>query len=154
MTFFALAFLLLLPGNIPATDKCGCVKARRDDTTRWGVNESVVYVYRTPYKQIRGVVDFPKKANILVEVFTHPEHLLPDYPQDKRQAAKESQRRVAACTTGADGEFCFRNIPAGKYELRLSIDAGWNPTHVYLVLAPRNRKSIRTKLRVNLDVGK
>ena len=72
-------------------------------------------------------------AGALVEVFTHPEYLLSN---DSYSRGKPEQRRVAACMTGTDGKFCFRGLPAGKYELRSSSNDryGWNASQVYVVV--------------------
>jgi hypothetical protein len=151
---FALAFLLTFSGNISAKDNCGCVKAQPDETTRQGANETITFVYRKPYQQIRGVVLDPvdaKRGDALVEVFTHPEHLLPDYPE--KEKAKVKQRRLAACKTTANNNFCFPNLPAGKYELRISKDSEWKTIQIYLVVAPHNRKSSRLPIKVYLEVG-
>jgi hypothetical protein len=73
-----------------------------------------------PYRKLYGVIEVDDEDPIigaLVEVFTHPE----DTPQGPYEAAgKSKQRRVAACRTGPDGKFWFRNLPPGKYEVRSS----------------------------------
>lgn len=48
--------------------------------------------------------------------------------------AKEMRARV----TRDDGKFCIRNLHSGKYELRASVNAGIDVTHIYVVL---DRKS-------------
>jgi hypothetical protein len=155
MNALVLAFLLLLPAGFPAKHNCGCVKAKRNETTRqWG-NEHIVLVDHKPYRQIQGTVFIGNKEkieNALVELFTHPEHLLLS-TYVEREEAKSKQRRLAACKTGADGRFCFKNIPAGKYELRMSVTYGINLSSTYLILAPKNRKSSRKQLEVYLSVG-
>jgi hypothetical protein len=57
-------------------------------------------------------------AGALVEVYDKPEGLLLCWKE--REAIKSKQRKIAACVTGNDGEFCFDKIPADKYELRCS----------------------------------
>jgi hypothetical protein len=150
---FAFALLLTFSGNISAQGNCGCVKAQPDEMTQWG-NELITIVERKPYKQIRGIVLDPSDAKVqdaLIEVFTHPEHLLPDYPE--KEKAKVKQRRLAACKTTTDGKFCFPNLPAGKYELRVSKDSGWKAICFYLVIAPHNRKSSSLPINARLKVA-
>ena len=87
----------------------------------------------------------------LVEVFTHPEHLfIKDYRESKRAEAK--QRRVAACKVGINGEFCFSDLPAGKYELRISRE-GFKVACISLMIAPKNRKSSGRQIKVTLEIG-
>lgn len=154
MLSFVLAFLLSFSGNLPAKNHCGCVKATPEEKTRPGANEVIAVIERTPYKQIRGVVFEPGEVTMpeaFVEVFTHPEHLLPDYLE--REKAQAKQRRIAACKTPATGEFCFPTLPAGKYELRVSKEGGWKITCFYLVVAPQNRKASKAQIEVHLPVG-
>jgi len=85
----------------------------------------------------------------LVEVFDHPEYLLDQSSSFKRDHPE--QKRVAACRTGADGKFCLRNLPPGKYELRSSLSSGWDVTHVYVVL---DKKAGQGKaLHVRMELG-
>ena len=71
--------------------------------------------------------------NALVEVFDHPEYLL----KTGTEAKPPDQHRLRACLTSADGRFCFENPPSGKYELRSSINSGWDVTHIYVVVSTK-----------------
>jgi hypothetical protein len=113
----------------------------------------IVFKEGKVYKALRGIVqvgDTPL-SNVLVEVFDHPDHLLLEYPKNQEERAK--QRRIAACKTRADGRFCFVGIPKGKYEIRSSIDPGWNVTHVWVRVDPGNRRSTNAETRVQMQVG-
>ena len=90
-------------------------------------------------------------SDVLVEVFDQPEHLLLSYPENVEK--KKVQRRLAACVTGKDGMFCFSKLRAGKYDLLFSKDSGWKHTHVYVIVASRNRKSTRSRLEIWMEVG-
>jgi hypothetical protein len=154
MLAVALSFLLAFSGNLPPKNNCGCVKAKPDEITRSGVNELITIIEHKPYKQIRGVVFDPRDITIpgaFVEVFTHPEHLLLSSPESEKAQAK--QRRIAACLTEMNGKFCFPNLPAGKYELRIGKEDGWKITYFYLVVAPHNRKASGAQIKVHLQVG-
>jgi hypothetical protein len=125
---------------------------RDDETTRYGGNEQITIIERKSYRQLRGTisdVNGESVENTLVEVFTNPEHLLPNKNDTGRNFPE--QKRIAACRTGTSGKFSFTNLPAGKYELRLSKDAGWNVTQVYVTVKPSSRK--KRELELTLTVG-
>jgi hypothetical protein len=114
-----------------------------------------VFMEKEPYQELRGrvVVSGTGKplAGTLVEVFTHPEYLLSN---DSYARGKPEQRRVAACLTGNDGRFCFRDVPSGKYELRSSSSdtyTGWNASQVYVIVD--NDKGKSKELRVVMILG-
>ena len=145
--------LTLLWVPIPANaNKCECVASV--ESTRSGANQTLLVIERRKYRSINGIV---RDANglavsdLLVEVFDHPEHLLLSYPESVQN--KKVQHRIAACVVGENGRFCFKNIPAGKYELRFSKDGGWNHTQVYVVVAPSNRKATNRRLVISMQVG-
>jgi protocatechuate 3,4-dioxygenase beta subunit len=107
------------------------------------------------YSSLRGVVQDATGRpllNVLVEVFDHPDHLLLEHPSNQKEKAK--QRRIAACETGDDGKFCFVKIPKGNYEIRTSLDSGWNVTHVWVRLDPSHRRSGRSGMEIQMQVGK
>jgi hypothetical protein len=51
------------------------------------------------------------------------------------------QHWLGACITGPDGRFSFRHVRAGRYELRASVDASWNITHLLVTLAPSSGRT-------------
>jgi hypothetical protein len=59
----------------------------------------------------------------------------------------------AGCVVGPDGKFCFRALPPGKYELRLSKDGGWQNTHVYVIVAPLKQKAVKGDLEISMQLG-
>jgi hypothetical protein len=66
---------------------------------------------------------------------------------------QKPQRRIAACIVHDDGQFCFANIPAGKYEVRFSKNGGWNRTSLVVSVAPANRNATKRDLSITLQVG-
>ncbi|HEV2704923.1 MAG TPA: carboxypeptidase-like regulatory domain-containing protein [Pyrinomonadaceae bacterium] len=121
------------------------------ETTRRGGNEVVTFIERKPFRPVHGVVrdaNGQPVADVLVEVFDNPDWILQGHSESPVQ-----QHRLTACKTGPDGRFCFEDLPAGRYELRASKDAAWNPSHVYVVVSPRGRKSTRAGLTLRLTVG-
>ena len=102
----------------------------------------IVVIEQTPYKYLRGTIESSDGRPVdgaLVEIFTHPEYLLKDLPNGRQD--RPEQRRVAACRTKANGKFCFRGLLAGTYELRSSIDTGWDVTHLHVSVDPEKGKS-------------
>ena len=141
--------------NASALEKCKCSPPGADETTHWGGNQAIVIKESKIYSSFRGVVqDATGKPflNVLVEVFDHPDHLLLEHPLNEKEKAK--QRRIAACKTGDDGKFCFVKIPKGKYEIRTSIDSGWNVTHVWVRLNPSHRRSGISRIEIQMHLGK
>ena len=60
------------------------------------------------------------------------------------------QKRVAGCKTAEDGEFCFKGLPSGRYEVRSSVDNGWDVTHVVVTVDAKNGNSERLDLPMQL----
>jgi hypothetical protein len=132
-------------------NNCSCIALAPDETTHSGGNEIVTFVERKTYKSIRGVardVNGEPLKGVLVEIFDKPEWIIKG-----NSSSPSEQRRIAACKTGNDGGFCFLNIPAGEYELRGSIDSAWNPSHVYIKINPKGRRSSRKEIRLQMTVG-
>jgi len=145
------ALVISCQANASRRTNCKCTAPAPGETTHQGGNEIVTFRERRNYKSVHGVVrdvNDEALADVLVEVFDHPEWIALNYP-----ASRVEQHRIAACKTGPDGSFCFANIPSGKYELRASRDAAWNPSHTYIVVNPRSRRGARIGIRVQLTVG-
>lgn len=133
---------------------CNCDPAPPEAKTSWG-HENVIIKKHEVFKSLRGkvvaLVNGQPLAGVLVEVYDQPEGLLKDWRE--REAIKAIQRRLAACVTGADGEFCFPEIPAGEYELRCSKPHGWDSTSAYVVVAPRRAHSTNHKVAVPMHTS-
>jgi len=112
---------------------CKCRPADEGDATREGANQVVIMVEKETHRKLEGRVkaEFGGAVeNALVEIFDNPDYLLDEHSRNNHP----TQRRLAVCRTAADGKFCFKGLPSGKYELRSSVDGGWNITHVYVVV--------------------
>ncbi len=155
MTSIRVAVLLLTAFSLSFsnTQKCKCLPAPPEATTNWG-QENVVLADKRVVNSLTGrVVEGNRELSmggVLVEVYDKPEVLLMDGKE--RETKKLSQRRVAACVTGTDGEFCFPDIPPGKYELRCS-EFGWNLTSVYVIVSPKKQRRNNSKLIVSLQLS-
>ncbi len=147
-----LAFALLTSVTVSARPgRCPCRKATADEKTRWGwivdrtVDEGSVRALSGRVVDANGGA----LADALVEVFDRPEIWL---AEDSYQNSGR-QKRLAACVTGEKGEFCFAGLPSAKYELRASGPPGFDPMHVILTLAPKDRQSKKGSLDVTLHVS-
>jgi hypothetical protein len=145
----SLLLVLCLSGTRAAKD-CSCRKAQKGERTYWG------WIIDSPddagvVKRIRGKVENhggEPVADVLVEIFDHPEvRTGEDLP-----ASRKKQRRVAACKTGADGEFCFAGIQAGKYEVRCSKPV-FDTSSVMVTLAPNLKGASGDGLKVLMDIS-
>ena len=145
--------LVCLNGSLSA-QRCRCAAPPPDETTRSGANENIVLSERRKYALIKGIVRDASGQilpDVLVEVFDNPNHLLMPYPQNIEK--QKPQRRIAACVVGSDGQFCFANMPAGKYEVRFSKNGGWNHTSLVVSVAPRSRNATKRNLEITMQVG-
>jgi hypothetical protein len=131
---------------------CKCNRPEKGETTHWGGNQVVVSVEEKSYRRLQGTIeqyDGRPLEHVLVELFDHPEYLLDQSSSSQRNHPE--QKRLATCRTTADGRFCFRNLPSGKYELRSSLSSGWDVTHIYVVLDKKAGQNV--KLHVKMEVG-
>jgi protocatechuate 3,4-dioxygenase beta subunit len=144
--------LLVVVGAPSVLGDCQCIHTKKGETTHWGGNEMIVIVEKSSHKQLRGSVQMPNGQpadGALVEIFTHPEYLLSELPNAIRN--RPEQQRVAACRTGVNGRFCFRGLAKGAYELRTSIDSGWDVTHIHVLVDPQ--KGVADNLKVVMHLG-
>ena len=143
---FPVLLVCYLSGASYAQSACNCKVAPLNETTRPGADELISIIESKPRKSIFGVVNDgngqPLK-DVLVEVFALP-----------AQASNRGQKkRVIACITDEKGQFCFRDLAGGKYEVFYSLDGGWKHTSVTVVVAPNDRKSVNQRIEVWMQVG-
>ena len=128
---------------------CKCRRPEKGDATRWGGNEAVVLQPEGHFQELKGIVEaFENEpmGDALAEVFDKPDYLISDTPW----ANRPEQKRIRACVTSTDGKFCFKDLPDGAYELRISHDQGWNVTHVYVVLDHKGGKKKEVHIRMHI----
>ena len=145
-----LFFALLLFGAVLTKNQCTCRPALEQDWAH-GANESVE-IRGVTVKRIKGRVLDPHGGPIgdaIVEVF---DYLSADEKQSGYQVA-ESKKRRAACLADADGQFCFSDLPGGKYVLKVGTRKpdGTNNTYMIVNLSRHCwRKSRNVEIRLNL----
>lgn len=125
-----------------STENCGCQSDSSKDlneTTQFGGNQLIKTVEKKTYKFLHGTInDVNGKAvpEALVEIFDNPDWIKSD---ESRSAANQTRLRV--CKTGKSGKFCFKGLRTGKYELRVSKDIRWNPSHIYIAVNPEDKNA-------------
>jgi hypothetical protein len=136
---------------LSALGDCKCVSVQKGETTHWGGNMRIEIEQKKTVQILRGVVENRETPiqGALVEVFQNTDYPLQELSNGTQE--KPKQNRVAACRTGVDGKFCFRNLASGRYELRSSIDSGWNVTFVNVVVDTRTGKD--EQIDVSMHVG-
>jgi hypothetical protein len=154
MKLFVIIFILSCLGSLFQKEACKCSQPPLEAKTSWG-QENVIIKQDQPLKFLHGKIVVSSGetplAGVLVEVYDKPEALLLSWKE--REARKDKQRKIAACVTGEDGEFCFDKIPAGKYELRCSKPIEWNCTSVYVIVDPKQRDSLVSKIVVPMHIS-
>ena len=151
MKHIIISFLFIVIASSAASAQCKCGSPANGEITHKGGNELYTQVLPKTYKSIRGVAQqiHGKAMNgVLVELFDNSEWI--------RQGLSESpveQRRIATCKTNHDGKFCFKDIPPGQYELRLSLNRAWNVVHTYVEVNPRSSRSTDEGIRILMHPG-
>jgi hypothetical protein len=117
MKLLALFFIFSNIGTAYNPADCNCRKAKKNETTE--ISSTRLDLDEQRVKKLKGQVLLhgAPLESVLVEIFTHPG--LAKLPLDAPERERE-QKRIAACFTDEDGNFCFKGIPAGKYEFRVS----------------------------------
>lgn len=146
--------ILIVFLNLSSFEKqnCGCKNAHKNETTRFGGNEKVTIVEEKTFQKIQGKIsNLDPNHAVLVELFINPEHFTWDYPDNVKKRSK--QKRIAACLSDEQGNFCFKNIRSGKYEIRCSIGSEWNVTYVYVVVDTKKHSGSAENLSIQMKVG-
>jgi hypothetical protein len=146
-----LSIAFLVSVSSLALGDCKCGRVQKGETTHWGGNMRIEIEQKNHVKILRGVVEHGETPiqGALVEVFANTEYHLREPSNGTQEKPKQS--RVVACRTGADGKFCFRNLASGKYELRSSVDSGWDVTFVNVVVDTKTGKD--EQIDVSMHVG-
>ena len=144
--------MLLFLGSSAQTGDCGCNPDSADQITNWG-KQNTIQKEAATFKSMSGKVVAGGKPleGVLVEIYDKPEGLLMGWKERERRKSK--QHRIAACVTGPDGEFCFPQIAAGRYELRGSKKFDWDATSVYVVIDPGSSRSTKRKLVMRMEMS-
>jgi protocatechuate 3,4-dioxygenase beta subunit len=151
MKFLVILTLLVVPLPGSLGKNCSCLVPEPNEITHPGGNELISFIEDKTYRSVRGVVRDVNGAplkGVLVELFDKP-----DWIRKQHSSSPGSQRRIAACKTGADGNFCFENVRTGEYELRGSIDLSWNPSHVLIKINPNAKRASRKAIALRMTVG-
>jgi protocatechuate 3,4-dioxygenase beta subunit len=148
----AILAAVMLIASPPVLSDCRCTKALPEETTRHGGNVQVVLVDDKPYGSLQGVIEYQVGGRVdgaLVELFDHGEYLTQETADERKSPPK--QTRIAACKTGPDGKFCFRNVLPGRYEIRSSVGSGINVSSMSVIVDPQ--KGHRKLITIRMTVG-
>jgi hypothetical protein len=145
--------ILILVTSFVATFQqpgCLCSKIAEGEKTYWGNSIREPDIEKDKLKLIRGVVKGGNDplSGALVEVFDNPDARINREPGSDVRDLERKQKRVAACKTGEDGQFCFSDIPAGRYELRISHKAAFDFESIIITVASKggSRKRLQVAL--------
>lgn len=143
-TFLAV-LLIFFVGAADAQQAEKSSKFKNKQKTCWGNTVRPSFNAGT-VRVIRGKVIDPNGESVpdaLIEVYENP-----DLDIKKR-------KRVAVRRTGAGGEFDFKGLRPGKYELRASYckSRGFDTGHTIINYAPQDKSASETEIFVKLDVS-
>ena len=144
-TFLALLLLLCLSASY-AQEVSRCKKVKSSETTCWGWIQGHTPVDGGTVKEVRGKVVDPNEEPVpdaLIEVFDNPD------------SGFDQRKRVAACRVGANGEFRFKGLRPGKYELRGSYcgGAGFDAGHTIIIFAPKEKGASKAETLAKLYIS-
>lgn len=150
LKFTFILILLFSANSFGQNCECSCKTPDLDETTHEGGNKIITVQDKKVYKFLHGKVfvgDEPL-SDVLIEIFDQPEWII-----NGDSKSPVEQNRIAACKTGKDGSFCFKDLPPGKYELRASKDIRWNPIYIYVIVDPNSKDAVKDSMEVRLSVG-
>jgi hypothetical protein len=132
--------LLILAVN-PEQPDCPCKKFPFVKGAATGHMTTTVYNQK-PIARIMGKVTDNSGGLVLhasVYVWRRPKDISDDDFASGKIVFDEYRNRLTACQTGADGRFCFKGIPAGKYMV-CAYGLDFNSTCVLVTLKTKSRK--------------
>lgn len=102
------------------------------------------------FREIRGKVTNIFGAPLTEKAFIFVSSIPPNMSREEIAARRhEAGRSLIACETLSDGEFCFKNIKPGKYEV-CATSRGFNNTCVLITVSRRAKK---LSLDIKLEAG-
>ncbi|MGI9054573.1 MAG: carboxypeptidase-like regulatory domain-containing protein [Pyrinomonadaceae bacterium] len=152
--------LIFISTTFSTIAEAQCKKVKSNETTIGGGNMWITAKEDGVFKFISGKVFYPDGTEMeeaLVEIFDNPDYILCDFlpnnPNNCSTNPPENQHRKVACKTGKDGTFIFKNLSAGKYEIRVSKGAEWNVFHDVIAVNPNNSKAKRDTIEITMSLG-
>jgi len=92
-----------------------------------------------------GVMD--PLPNVLIEVFDKPDWII-----EEKNKPPGDQTRIIACESSKSGKFSIKGLKTGNYELRVSMNPGFNVSYIYVSVVSTSKTNAR-KLKIYLTVG-
>ena len=155
MNTLALLIILIFLALPIETTKCQCQKAE-DDTPALGT--LFVSMNGGRVKNLQGVILSPDgkvMKDAIVEVFENRSKAEDENISGAEVSQSSGLKRKAACLTAENGEFCFTNLPPGRYLLRAGhrSDGQFSAVYVVVTLDPHGKSSSNEGLRAELAVS-
>jgi len=121
------------------SQSCRSGSTRTEEPTRWGGNERIRDIEARPLRTVIGKVQDITGGKILtalIEVYTDPKWDLKNLI-----APDAEQERLIGCKVSSGAAFSIGGLKKGTYELRVSIDGGWNVTQVLIRVDPKQGRN-------------
>lgn len=144
--------LLILFTHWISQDYCKCLPVPVNTKAVLGRDQATI-TEKKPIKAIRGTIvadgTGEKLAGVIVELLSDTKESR-EMRRNQKPGFTQNQATVAICQTNKEGNFCFKNIPSGRYELRCSNKSpGWDGTSIFLIVNS-NLKRKDHNLKVHL----
>ena len=114
-------------------------------------------------KSIKGKVLLPDGTvaeNVVVELFRNILTVPPEKANYIQINEILKEKRLSARYIVTSGKFCFKNIKAGNYLLRINSPkteqskiSGFSTIHLFVTVDPKNKNNKNQKLEVRLALG-
>jgi hypothetical protein len=143
------AILSVFVGLLPVGRDCHCRPAANDEAPSSG--NMVVTMNAGTVREARGIVTDANGAlfeDAVVEVYRLDSGISVN---DAYKVVTDNQR-LSACVTGKNGQFCFADLPPGRYVLRAGLkSSGWDPIYVTVQINPQKRSDPRKGLALPIS---
>lgn len=135
-----------------STTKANCA-CEKYSPSRFNVgSDPLVMISKKTVSKIQGAAfDISKKPFSKAYIYLFP---ISQNTADKKFDVfdLEVNQVISACETGVDGQFCFENIPQGKYVVcGNTSDGSYKTTCVFTKLKPE-KKNLKRKLSLRLEI--
>ena len=104
-----------------------------------------------PWGHIQNTINYGKVSEIRGRLFDVADDVIPEAGIAVYQILKNKKKFIGSQITDKKGNFCFRNVKRGTYEINIGKD-GFN-SMVYIVKLYPDSKNYKNFIKAYLDVG-